>query len=395
MKLLIVDDIEINRMLLRVAFKAEGHTTLEAADGLEALQILSRETVDVVLTDILMPRMDGYRLCHEIRTSNRLHDLPIVIYTSTYTSPGDEKLALSLGADKYLKKPSPFQVILTAVHEAIAMPHAIPQTEVRQEVEVLKQYSDRLVAKLEERNIELAEANERLTILDIAKSDFLRVIAHELRTPLFGLISVGDLLLAGVPTTEDNRKLLGMFARSRQRLLSIMEDVLLLTEINVNGEQFRLVPVSLSDVVVSALRSATEFADSRHVKFSCPSTHVGLVVGDVDLLARAMRSLLETAVKFSEKGKIVALAYETVSDVTRVSIESHGLSISSAAMPKFFDVFSIGEALTPGGDLGLSPALAYRILSLFGASVSVANLEPSGIRLTISLKSVAPTAVAA
>ena len=88
-----------------------------------------------------------------------------------------------------------------------------------------------------------------------------------------------------------------------------------------------------------------------------------------------MRSLLETAVKFSEKRQIVDLTHEVVDDTTRVIIESHGLTISSTAMPKFFDVFSIGETLTPGGDLGLGPAVAHRILSLFGGSVSVENLE--------------------
>jgi len=59
-------------------------------------------------------------------------------------------------------------------------------------------------------------------------------------------------------------------------------------------------------------------------------------------------------------------------------------------MPNFFDVFSIGQTLTPGGDLGLGPAVAHRVLSLFGGSVSVVNLEPPGIRLTLSLKSVVP-----
>jgi CheY-like chemotaxis protein len=389
MKLLIVDDIDVNRMVLRVAFEADGHSTLEASDGIEALQILAREKVDAVLSDILMPRMDGYRLCHEIRTNAHLRDLPIVIYTSTYTSQSDEKLALSLGADRYLKKPAPFQTVLTALHQAMAMPHTLPLPKPWQEVEVLKEYSDRLVAKLEKKNIELAEANGRLTILDAAKNEFLRVISHELRTPLNGLFGVGDLILEEMPRTEDTRKLQGMFNRSRQRLLSMMEDVLLLTEIDVNSEQFRAAPVSLRAVLVSAVESATEFAESRHVKFASPSTNVGLVVGDEELLARAMRSLLETAVKFSEKGKIVGLAQEVVGDATRVIIESHGLRISAGAMPNFFDVFATGETLTPGGDLGLGPAVAYRILALFGASVSVANLEPSGIRLTVLLKSVA------
>jgi K+-sensing histidine kinase KdpD len=117
---------------------------------------------------------------------------------------------------------------------------------------------------------------------------------------------------------------------------------------------------------------------------------MGLVVGDEDLLARALRSVFETAVKFSAKGKIIGVALEVVADTTRIIIQSRGMTISSTAMPKFFDIFSIGETLTPGGDLGLGPAVAYRILSLFGASISVANREPAGIRLTVSLKSAPP-----
>jgi CheY-like chemotaxis protein len=386
MKFLIVDDIDINRVVLRVAFEAEGHTALEAADGIEALDILAREHIDAVLSDILMPRMDGYRLCHEIRTSARLRDLPIVIYTSTYTSQSDENLSRSLGADRYLKKPAPFQTVLAALLEAIAMPRTAPQPEAWQEVEVLKKYSDHLVAKLEQRNIELAEANVRLTILDASKNEFLRVISHELRTPANGLFGVGDLILEGMPQTEDNRKLYGMFKTSRQRLSTIMEDALLLTEIDVNGKQFRSAPVSLSAAVISAVESATQFANFQDVKFTRPSTNMGLVMGDLELLARALRSLLETAVNFSAKGKIVGLALEVDADTTRMIIQSRGMTISSTAMPKFFDIFSIGETLTPGGDLGLGPAVAYRILSLFGASVSVANLEPAGIRFTVSLR---------
>src|SRR3984885_293195 len=390
MKFLIVDDIAINRMVLRVAFEAEGHTAFEAADGIEALGLLVREKVDAVLSDILMPRMDGYRLCHEIRTNIQLRDLPIVIYTSTYTSQSDENLARSVGADRYLKKPAPFQTVLTALHEAIAMPRTTPRPEAQQQVEVLKEYSDLLVAKLEQRNIELAEANGRLNILDASKNEFLRVISHELRTPVNGLFGVGDLILEGMPSTEDNRKLHAMFKLSRERLLSIMEDALLLTEIDVNARQFYSATVSLSDALISAVKSATTLAESRKVKFARPSRNMGLVVGDEDLLARALRSLLETAVKFTAKGKTVGLALELVADTTRVIIQSRGLTISSTAMPKFFDIFSIGEALTAGGDLGLGPAVAYRILSLFGASVSVANLEPAGIRLTVSLKSAPP-----
>jgi len=389
MKLLIVDDIETNRKVLRVTFQAEGHTTFEAADGIEALQILNREKVDAVLSDIMMPRMDGYRLCHEIRSNERLRDLPIVMYTSTYTLPGDEKLCISVGADRYLKKPAPFQAILAALEEAIAMPHKVPRPEAWQEVEALKEYSERLVSKLEDRNIALAEANERLTILDLAKNDFLRVISHELRTPLVGLFSVGELVLAEMPATDGNSSLRGIFRRSRQRLLSILDDALLLTEIDVDGGQFRSGPVALRAAVESAIEGATEFAESRRVTFVAPLGILGLVVADDDLLSRALRSLLETAVKFSSPQHQVDVTHEAVADRTLLIIDSRGLTIPSGAAARFFDVFSIAEPLTPGGDLGLGAAVAYRILGLFGASVTVANRDSSGIRLTISLKTAA------
>jgi CheY-like chemotaxis protein len=119
MNLLIVDDIATNRKLLRVTLEAEGHTTLEAADGLEALQILARETVDAVISDILMPNMDGFRLCHEVRKSERLHALPFIVYTSTYTSSDDMKLAQTVGADKYLTKPTPTADMLNALREVM------------------------------------------------------------------------------------------------------------------------------------------------------------------------------------------------------------------------------------------------------------------------------------
>ena len=89
MNLLIVDDHLINLKLLRAQLESEGHTVFEAHDGVDALDLLERQRVDGVISDILMPRMDGYRFCYEIRNHARLRDLPIILYTSTYTSPSD------------------------------------------------------------------------------------------------------------------------------------------------------------------------------------------------------------------------------------------------------------------------------------------------------------------
>src|SRR6266704_4543718 len=119
MNILIVDDYAINRRLLRAMLEAEGFTVLDAADGVEALAVLGQEKIDAVISDILMPRMDGYRLCVEVRQREEICGIPFIVYTSTYTSPSDEKAALDLGADSFLKKPSPANEIIQALHQAI------------------------------------------------------------------------------------------------------------------------------------------------------------------------------------------------------------------------------------------------------------------------------------
>src|SRR5688500_3971708 len=117
MKILIVDDDATNRKLLRAILEADDHQVVDAFDGLEALNAIDKEPTDAVISDILMPNMDGYRLCQEIRKSDRFRELPFITYTSTYTSPGDEKLAFDCGADKYILKPAPAQVLLDTLQE--------------------------------------------------------------------------------------------------------------------------------------------------------------------------------------------------------------------------------------------------------------------------------------
>jgi PAS domain S-box-containing protein len=165
MNLLIVDDDPTGLKLLRAQLEAEGHAVFEAHDGVDALAVLERQRVDAVISDVLMPRMDGYRLCHEIRKHARLYDLPVIIYTSTYTSPGDKKLALNVGADKYLKRPLSVETIIAALHEVIAVPHAARHPKVLLEVDVPKEYSEKLVSKLKEKNAELQAAKGKFRAL--------------------------------------------------------------------------------------------------------------------------------------------------------------------------------------------------------------------------------------
>lgn len=159
--ILIVDDQPVSLRLLRAQLEGEGHTVFDSANGAEALQVLDREKIDVIVSDVLMPVMDGYRLCQEVRQSEQHRLLPFIVYTATYVSPSDEKLSLDLGADKYLRKPASVEDLARTIEEALSCPGRPPVT-VFDSADVLKEYNSGLVAKIEKKNIELTRAEQEL-----------------------------------------------------------------------------------------------------------------------------------------------------------------------------------------------------------------------------------------
>jgi two-component system sensor histidine kinase/response regulator len=378
--IMIVDDNPANLKLLEDMLLREGHEVRSFPLGRLALSAAIRNPPDLILLDINMPEMSGYEVCAHFKSTADFADIP-VIFLSALNETQDKVKAFRSGGVDYISKPFQFEEVHARVETHLKLHHL---------QRALKLQNEHLETAVAERTRQLADANARLTILDCSKNEFLQVISHEFRTPLNGLLGVGELILEGMPASEENKELQEIFHQSRRRILSILDDGLLLTEIDVNGDQFRSAPTSLHGVLTRAVESTGEFAESRRVARSPAPASPDLVLGNEDLLVKAFHALLETAVRFSGEGGTVFLTQEVINGSIRVLIKSHGLSVPSAALSKFFDVFSLGEASTPGKDLGLRPAVAYRVLSLFGASVSVENLDPAGIQLTISLKQAEP-----
>jgi len=374
--IMIVDDIPANLWLLEEILLQGGHEVRSFPLGRLALASAMNHPPDLILLDINMPEMNGYEVCEHLRSVEQLADIP-VIFLSALNETQDKVKAFQLGAVDYISKPFEFEEVNARVQTHLEL-HELQGS--------LKLKNERLEEAVAARTRELSEANKRLTILDHSKTEFLNLISHEFRTPLNWLLGVGVLILEGMSSTRENNELREIFEVSRLRILSILDDALLLTQIDVSAERFRRAAVSVNVALSCAIEKTTGFAESRQVTFAPLATDFGLIVGDEELLVRAFHALLETAVKFAERGETVRLQYEAVPDSRSITIVSRGRMIPNSALPNFFGLFSISEALTPGGDLGLGPPTAYRILSLFGASVTVANQEPPGIRLTISLE---------
>jgi two-component system, sensor histidine kinase and response regulator len=371
-----VDDQPANLKLLEDLLGQQGHVVRSFPRGRLALEAAARNPPDLVLLDIDMPEMSGFKVCELLKADEKLADIP-VIFLSALTDASDKVRAFQSGGVDYVTKPFQVDEVQARVQTHLKI------HQLQKELQLHANHLEELVAA---RTKELAETQARLKVLDRAKSDFLRLIHHELRSPLNGLLGVGELVLDEMGASESGAELREMFELSRQRMLAILDDALLLTEIEVASDTFSSEATDLVSTLHSAIENAAAFAQSRGVAVELGPGDGGCVLAKRDLLVKAMQALVETAVKFSKAGQAVRLNCQAVSGGVQVLIRGGG-RIPESAIANFFQVFSIGDAITPGGDLGLGPPVAQRVLSLFGGSLAVDNLEPSGIQLTVTLKS--------
>ncbi len=167
-KVLIVDDVMENLYLLQLLLAGHGYEAVSARNGVEALDQARRFPPDLIISDILMPVMDGFTLCRQWKMDPRLREIPFVFYTATYTDPKDEQLAMSLGADLFVVKPTEPDAFLAMVGSVLSKFQTqggrVAATAPPMEDAYLKEHNEALIRKLEDKLVELEETNKNLAI---------------------------------------------------------------------------------------------------------------------------------------------------------------------------------------------------------------------------------------
>jgi signal transduction histidine kinase len=316
--ILVVDDHAVSRRLLRAVLEAEGMHVFDATDGIEALAILAHDRIDAVITDILMPRMDGYRLCHEIRSSENLRTVPILIYSATYTSAQDEKLARQMGADLFLRKPAGAPQMLEALRECLSRPagHGEPAAP-PPELLRMRHYSERLVSKLEERSLELEEARvelreanallewrvqrrtEELAAANDQLDSFASFVAHEVRAPLRAISGYVQQLEEDHDATlsAEARRLLGLIADTARHTETLSDALLRFCQLGARPVRRR--PVDLNQLVHDVLGRFAREIEARRVTLVRGELPPG--DGDPLLLEHVFENLIANALKFTRE----------------------------------------------------------------------------------------------
>lgn len=158
MRVLIVDDREENRFLLQTLLLGNGYEAETAVNGVEALEKLETGDFELIISDILMPVMDGFRLCREVKKDKNLCRIPFIFYTATYTGPQDEAFARKIGANQFIVKPCEPNTLIKKIQDATITADS-ENVDLKpgpiQEEEMLKLYNERLVRKLEQKMLQL------------------------------------------------------------------------------------------------------------------------------------------------------------------------------------------------------------------------------------------------
>lgn len=165
-RVLIVDDHENNIYYLRSLMEGHGWEVMTARHGAEALVLARQKFPDLLVSDLLMPVMDGYTLLRHWKADERLNKVPFIVYTATYTEAEDERLALSLGADAFILKPTEPEDFLSRIEEvqkrSSQSSPSLPKTILGNEAATAHLYNETIIRKLEEKMLQLEESNKIL-----------------------------------------------------------------------------------------------------------------------------------------------------------------------------------------------------------------------------------------
>jgi CheY-like chemotaxis protein len=184
--ILVVEDNPNVLELLEVTLRFKGYTVISARNGQEALNIILEEPPALVITDILMPQMDGYTLAYRLRSDLKTCRVPIIFVSATYVTPEDKKFAISIGAVRFIEKPINTEEFLWAVAELLAKdPDSDP--EPISEYDFCSGYRERLEHKLRHKNTQISRTERLFETLPINQRPAIEALLQQIRSDRDGI----------------------------------------------------------------------------------------------------------------------------------------------------------------------------------------------------------------
>jgi signal transduction histidine kinase len=233
----------------------------------------------------------------------------------------------------------------------------------------------------------LARQNERLLELDKLKDEFISLVSHELRTPLTSIRGYLELLLDDSRLDDEQQGFLGIIDRNSNRLLGLVSDLLMLTQIEAGGLQFDLGPVDLEEVVRESIETATPSAEAGGVELGLTVERLPAIRGHRLRLAQVLDNLISNALKFTPSGGRVDVRLSAADGTAVIEVQDTGLGIAEDEQQQLFERFFRSAQATrnaiPGTGLGLT--ISKAIVERHGGRIELESSEGVGTTVRVCL----------
>jgi len=338
-RILIADDNADMRDYLSQVLRDWTLTT--ALDGQAALDIARAMSPHLIVTDVMMPGLDGFELLRELRRDPRTQDIPVLILSAR---AGEEARVsgLDAGADDYITKPFSARELRARVGSLLNLSRA------RRDAEQQKA---------------LAETANR------TKDDFLAMLGHELRNPLAPILTALQLMsLRGDTTVMKERTVID---RQVRHLVRLVDDLLDVSRIARGKIELRQQPASLAAIVASAVESTSPLLEERRHLLEVDVPRALRLRADVTRLTQVVSNLLTNAAKYTEPGGRITVSARAIGEQIELRVQDSGIGISREMLGHVFDMFTQGrQALDRAhGGLGLGLTIVKSLVELHGGTV--------------------------
>ncbi|MBE9065269.1 response regulator [Leptolyngbya cf. ectocarpi LEGE 11479] len=391
LKLLVIDDDDVDRMALRRALQGSDVTfELQESDRAKSgIERLKTESFDCAFLDYQLPDCDGLTLVHNLREAG------IKIPLIALTGQGNEETAVSLmkaGASDYLSKSKLSSEPLARMIQSNLRIYkaecetALVNQQLRDTNELLKQRNQELLEQREQiqlKNLQLIEVSQ-------LKSEFLATMSHELRTPLNAIIGFSQILMRQLKGNASDRQL-DMVRRvltNGQHLLELISDILDFSKIEAGRLDLRIEPVNLVELISTTVEGLQSLADQKQLDLKIDlDLSDPKISNDSHRLRQIITNLLSNAIKFTDQGFVYVTAREISPDTIEISVSDSGIGIAAESLPHIFSAFHQADQSISrkhqGTGLGLS--ITHLLLEMMQGSISVESTVGQGSHFHVQI----------
>lgn len=331
-KILIVDDVMSNVLLLKVLLTNEKFAIATASNGRQALEQVEKENPDLVLLDVMMPDMSGFEVAQHLKSNPNTADIPIIFLTAL-NSTADIVKGFQVGANDFISKPFNKEELIIRVTHQISLVAA----------------KRLILSKTEELQRTIA-----------GRDKLYSVIAHDLRSLMGSIKMVLNMLILNLPSEKigaEMYELLTMANQTTEDVFSLLDNLLKWTKSQIGKLNVVYQDVDLVEVTDGVIEIFSMVASLKKIRIREMKPEKMMVNADIDMLKTVVRNLLSNAIKFSKENSEVLVKMEEVDGMAVVSVQDHGCGISEEGQKKLLHTdthFStFGTNNEEGSGLGL------------------------------------------